>query len=504
MRRYHYVKELSALSKNEAVIKHLSTAIASVAIKLDDKNKPSPMTVYRWWQRWESCNQELMALAQKPRKNTIHRRFKGIVGEEIHKAIEEVYLTAENNTEQAAYDALCHQINILNAARTQPLAKPSRATFYRICARYDNYSVMAARKGKAAADRYFRSTGIGVVPQFILERAEIDHTPLDLIIVDDVTGLPLGRPLATFLIDRYSRMPLGFEIGFNEASLLSVMAALRHAIMPKSYLKETYPDIENEWPAHGIPSTLVCDNGLEFHAMELRRMCAELNIEIIFCPKKQPHYKGAIERFQGTFNRQISQRIPGTTFSSIEQRGDYNAVENARVTLTEIKKLIHHWIVDIYNQSKNRMSRKSPSALWGEGLALVEPRLPESADLLRLVMAKQETKALTHAGIQYKGLMYNSSEIAALRIKNNGNAEVKIRVNPVDISSIWVHDDHAGDYIRVPCLYQEYAKGLSLYQHETIRKSERLKTKTLINEEGLLREKSKLDCLIRDMSHDKK
>jgi len=80
---------------------------------------------------------------------------------------------------------------------------------------------------------------------------------------------------------------------------------------------------------------LVCDNGLEFHAEQLRRMCAELNIELQFCPRKQPHYKGAIERFLGTFNRQIAHKIEGTTFSNIEQRGDYDAEKLAYLFVPE-------------------------------------------------------------------------------------------------------------------------------------------------------------------------
>ena len=183
-------------------------------------------------------------------------------------------------------------------------------------------------------------------------------------VVDDHTGRTLGRPSVTFIIDRFSRMPLGFEIGFDGCSELAVMAALRHAILPKTSLKTECPEVENEWPAYGIPATLVCDNGLEFHAHQLRRMCAELNIALTFCPKKQPHYKGAIERFLGTFNRQLSHRIPGTTFSNINERGEYSAEKNAWLTLSDIKKLLLLWITDIYNHSINRLTNKNPIELW--------------------------------------------------------------------------------------------------------------------------------------------
>ncbi len=424
----------------------------------------------------------------------------GIVSDEIFNVIEEVYLTPENNTIQAAYDQLCYRLNILNAGRTRPLSIPSRATFYRICRNYDNYSKMAARKGRAAADRFFRSTGKGTDPKYILERAEIDHTPLDLIVIDDETGRALGRPTVTFITDRYSRMPLGFEIGFEPPSELAVMAALRHAVMPKIYLKESYPEIKNEWPAYGIPSTLVCDNGLEFHAEQLKRMCAELNNELIFCPKRQPHYKAAIERFLGTFNRQVSHRLPGTTFSNIEMRGDYDSVANACFTLSDIKKLIHLWIVDIYNQSKNRMTQERPNWLWMQGLQNVEPLLPESKEQLALILAREERRILSHDGVQFKGLMYSSSELATLRIRNNGNTEVIIRFDPENLGSVWVYDDFYADYLRVPCTHQDYANTLSLQQHLLIRKQQRLNDKTLTNEQELLEAKATFFRMIKEMS----
>ena len=41
------------------------------------------------------------------------------------------------------------------------------------------------------------------------ERAHLDHTELDIVLVSSVTGKPLARPWATFLTDAYSRRVLG-------------------------------------------------------------------------------------------------------------------------------------------------------------------------------------------------------------------------------------------------------------------------------------------------------
>jgi len=43
----------------------------------------------------------------------------------------------------------------------------------------------------------------------ILDRWEIDHTLLDVLLVDDETGLIIGRPYITVVLDKFSRMIMG-------------------------------------------------------------------------------------------------------------------------------------------------------------------------------------------------------------------------------------------------------------------------------------------------------
>src|SRR5690606_28759365 len=122
--------------------------------------------------------------------------------------------------------------------------------------------------------------------------------------------LPLGRPTVTLVLDKYSRMVLGFHIGVQGTSLESVFHALRHAILPKTYVSEKYPDIKNEWPAFGVFEKLICDNGAEFHANDLERVAFELGFQIEFCPKRKPYYKGSIERYLKTLNFKLAHRLP--------------------------------------------------------------------------------------------------------------------------------------------------------------------------------------------------
>ncbi len=501
MRKYQYVKKAKTVLGNKPQKTHLKKVIRAVAKKLNDKNAPSVSSVYRWWREWSNCQYDMAALRGKVSGPKKTRKFKGVINDEIQSVFEEIYLTKQKMTKQDVYDVLIVRIKDLNIAREYPLRIPSRSTFYRIVMKANSYDVMAAREGKRIADKHFRATGMGANPKYILERVEVDHTPLDVMVYNPVTGLADGRPNLTLLLDRYSRIPLGFEIGFEAPSELSVMRALRNSILPKNSVNNDYPLLENDWPAFGIPIMLICDNGLEFHALQLRRMCAELDMDLQFCPKLQPEYKGAVERFLGTLNRQVSHTLPGTTFSNIKQRGDYISTEQTKITLDQLKELVHEWIIDIYNQKTHRVTQRTPYSLWNEGLKLVEPKLPESVDKLNLILTREDERVLTHQGVEFDSLFYNSSELGVLRTRSNNTYKVKFRHDPEDIGFIWVFDDRIADYLKVPCTDYEYANGLTRRQHKLIRANILAAGKKDEDTESLLISKEKFRKKIVAMSN---
>ena len=66
-----------------------------------------------------------------------------------------------------------------------------------------------------------------------LERVELDHFLCDVHLVCGKTGAALGRPWLTLAVDHYSGMVVGYHLTFAPPSAASVLAALRHAIVPK-------------------------------------------------------------------------------------------------------------------------------------------------------------------------------------------------------------------------------------------------------------------------------
>src|SRR6201987_2048935 len=61
------------------------------------------------------------------------------------------------------------------------------------------------------------------------ERVQIDHTRIDVIVVDEGDRLPIGRPWLTLAIDVASRAALGFSFSLEGPSVVSVALTLVHS-----------------------------------------------------------------------------------------------------------------------------------------------------------------------------------------------------------------------------------------------------------------------------------
>lgn len=505
MNRYEYVKAAEARYPRPQIV-GLEEIILNVSARIGDELPPSNLTLYRWWKRWLGSGKQLKSLENKSDGRRGYRKYLSTLNDIFYEVVNDVYLTRERQSKQEVYLSLKSRIKQYNHVNKTTIVAPSRATVYRMLNDLDDYTVTAERYGIKAAKKKYRTSGKGVATTYPLERVEIDHTPLDVMVIDEKTELTIGRPYLTCILDCHTRLPLAISIGFEPPSELSVIRALRQSIWMKDELIKDVPDLKGTWPAYGIPSLLVCDNGLEFHANNLRRVCGELNIELMFCPKHEPHYKGRIERFLGTLNRQISQRIRGTTFSNILERGDYNSVSEAVVTLKELQHLIYFWVVDIYSQTIHKSIATTPYNKWVTDIARVEPILPISKDQFDLICARKEERTLSHEGIYFERLTYNSETLRVMRMMYGERAKVQIRIDPENLEKIWVYDVSSDSFIEVPCVDQDYAKGLTLLQHKMILKV-RIERQKEIEEEladDLMDAKNVFNQKLKELNADKR
>ena len=204
-------------------------------------------------------------------------------------------------------------------------------------------------------------------PRHPLDFLQVDHTPVDLILVDPVDREPIGRPWLTIAIDAYSRCIAGFHVSLEAPSAASVGLCLTHAAMDKaSWL--TLRGVEAEWPVAGKPHRLGVDNGPEFHSQAFERGCAQHGIAIEWRPPGQPHFGGIVERVIGTLMGLVH-GLPGTTFSNVGQRGTYDSDKAACLTLEELERWLAVAIAKYYHLRPHAgLDSQLPLRRWQDGV----------------------------------------------------------------------------------------------------------------------------------------
>lgn len=429
---------------------------------------PSWSSVYRWKKRYIKSGRDIRALVpnQSNRGNT-NPRYPQEVESIVSRAIDEIYLSPEKGNQKKVLERALSLVQRENALRIKcmQLPPPTPRLIKRLISAIPAFDVCMAREGRNVALNRFRSVTSHRITKAPLERAEIDHTQLDLMLVDE-SGFPLGRPWVTACIDDYSRCILGISVSFEPPSFLTVAQCLKSAILPKTNLKIEYPDIKSDWEAHGVMRELVVDNGMEFHGENLEKACYSLGIEIHYSARKTPWFKGKIERFLGTINKELAHGNPGTTFSNIFEKGEYDPLKHAVIRYSTFQKIYRKWIADVYHQELHRTLKATPASVWKSAINSGDIFLPNNVAQLDAILSRSETRTLTHKGIELDGLLYNSHELATLRRNLGEKFQVQLRVDDLDLGKIIVISPNADDLFTVPALLSEYANGLSRYQHQ--------------------------------------
>jgi|SRR5579864_1541247 len=468
LRRLYVVAALKASS-----VQDLDQAITDVWEKMRKPARPpGRVSVYRWTKRFLDSGSDIRSLEYIPHRGNRSLRVPAEVMDICEQAINAVYMRRERKHLQDALDHAIVRVQEENQLRpaTTALPPPTRRLFRRLIEDIPAFDRYAARYGHDAALRHFRSVGQKRVAHEPLERAEIDHTRLDLFVVDDETLLPLGRPWLTACQDDYSRCILGLFLGFTPPSFLSVSLCLKDAFRPKTWLKESCPEIQSDWPCYGVMRELVLDNGPEFHSDSLEQACLMNGIEMHYAPRRTPWFKGKIERFFRTLNEGVTHGVPGTSFSNILDKGDYEPTKHAIITFSTLKKLVRKWIADVYHQKPHRVLGISPAQMWSSSIRPEDISVPDDPAALDLTMGRRFVRILTHKGIEFQGLYYNSPELHDLRLRRGSVLEVEIRVDESDLGHIFVLSPGTGQAVEVPALNKHYASGIGLFQHRVIRR----------------------------------
>ena len=371
---------------------------------------------------------------------------KGRLPEPVERIIREL-LQKRFLTKQKRSLAAFHR-EVAQACKTQKLPVPARNTVAQRIAGLHPAKIARSRGGQDAARPLQGAGGIPPEVTMPLEQVQIDHTVIDLIVVDERDRQPIGRPYLTLAIDVFTRCVLGMVVTLEEPSAVSVGLCLAHAACDKRPWLEGL-NVEMDWPMSGKPRLLYLDNAAEFKSEALRRGCEQHGIRLDYRPPGQPHYGGIVERIIGTAMQMIHDELPGTTFSNPGQRGEYDSEKMATLTLRELER----WLalaVGTYHGSVHNGLLQPPAARWAEAVervgvpAVVTRPTAFLVDFLPVIR-----RTLTRTGFVIDHIHYYADALKPWIARRERLPAFLIRRDPRDISRIWVLEPEGQHYLEI-------------------------------------------------------
>ncbi|MGF1459284.1 MAG: Mu transposase C-terminal domain-containing protein [Leptolyngbyaceae cyanobacterium] len=264
---------------------------------------------------------------------------------------------------------------------------------------------------------------------------QIDHTPADILVVDDDGNL-LGCPWLTAVVDSYSRCIVGFHIGFDAPSSKVVALALRHAILPKRY-----PDIyglKEEWGTFGVPRHIYTDNGRDFRSDHAKQVAGQLRFSWHY--RSRPPEGGIVERFFKTLNQQVWSKLEGYKGSNVQERPE-GAEKSAIYTLEQVRRGLVRYIVHQYNQDLDHRTNQNRYQRWEAGL-LHTPVLPSERELDICLMKQATRRVQRHGHISFEGITYKGENLAG-----NAGKQVALRYDPDNLGILYIYSYHQNQEI---------------------------------------------------------
>jgi len=478
--KYKVLKPLLDLARNHIPISEIENA----AEKLDC----SISSIYRDLAKLRLDNR-LTALIRKRRKDIRASRLP----KEVEKAIQEI-LPYYTDIQKRSFTVVYQELK--NRCEKMGIRLPHYNTLRSRINELSAYKIDAGRQGiKFANLKHSKNRGKFPNAEFPWAVIQIDHTPVDLIFVDEDTRKPINRVFLTVALDVYTRMIVGFYLSLDPVGLYSTAMCIVQAMLPKErYLREL--GVKGNWPVYGTPVVIHTDNAKEFNAKPLVKACKAYGFDLAKRPKGRPNYGGRIESVIKTLMQQ-THSLPGTTNSNVAKNNKYDSAGNACFTMKEFEQWLAQYIVNEYHQKVHEGINYPPIKLWEEAILGNSERPgiglpPKIADEHKLFMdfLPHFERTIQQYGVKYKYRTYWHDIFNTMINKRDpsnpkNKKEYLFRYDMKDMSSIWFYDEVRQEYIQIPSSNLT-APPISLWEQEAATKDAKKHGKSLVNEDTIL------------------
>lgn len=274
------------------------------------------------------------------------------------------YLTPDQRTLVFAYAVYCKRF-ANEVANSDGSRRPmSRLSFTRIL--HTNWTaedIARERHGyKAANQAKLRGpiaggrvdAGLPTRGDRAWERVPIDHTKLDIFIVDSVTRETIGRVWASAAVDAYSGKLLELELSLHDPSNKLPMQLIRKLV--RRY--------------HRLPRTIITDNGSEFRSEYFQTFCATYGIRLEYRPPATPRAGSPVESIFHSLNVPLHTLVgnakPGQNPRSLDK--DLHPEKRAIWTLDALEHEFKPRVIELLNARPDPVRGLSADEIYARSI----------------------------------------------------------------------------------------------------------------------------------------
>lgn len=353
------------------------------------------------------------------------------------------------------------------------ISAPSYKTFVAAINRRPRYEQVKKRAGRRAAYPHepMRWELTATLPRHgdrPFEIVHMDHTELDVQLVDSRTRQSFGRPWATFLTDAFSRRLLAVYLTFDEPSYRSCMMALRECV----HRHNRFPEL------------IVVDWGPEFESIYFETLLARYECSKASRPKAKPRFGSVIERLFGTANSTFVHNLAGNTqvMKNVRQvTKSVNPREHAVWTLGDLYVELRRWAYEIYDTTEHPALGRTPREAFQTGLLTsgLRPQqlIPYDDDFIFFTLPttrKEIAKLVPLRGVKINTLFYWAKGDAFLDHPELEKTQLPVRYDPYNMGHAYVTINGEP----VECISEHYAAFKGRSERELQIATEELRRRT--------------------------
>jgi hypothetical protein len=287
---------------------------------------------------------------------------------------------------------------------------------------------------------------------------EADATIADVYLVssDDVRQI-IGKPTIYLIIDRRSRLIVGWYVGLENPSWICAMQAILSISQDKQKLCAHYgvPYNPADWPAHELfPEQFLADRG-EMCNTKSVPLSAELGITVAFLPSRRADWKPVVECGFKQLRTRLEDGTPAfdPPENARKRQGKHYELD-ACLTLHQFTALVLNAIIT-HNRTPLRSSSTgiaqlgagvdtSPIGIWNHELQVRAGVLRRYRETdVRMALLPRAEATVTGNGIVFANCIYSCAEAVAAGWFVNarrGRFKLTVSYDPRLVDTVYVHD----------------------------------------------------------------